>query len=164
MDENAKQFDPKMNANGGCSEDDLAALGLPVDAPRSLQELIERVSGKDFQAKFPAEDAGLAEVLPFPFLALVGQHEMKLALILALINTSVGGVLLVGPRGTGKTTSVRSLVNLLPDVPRSLCHYGCMPEDIESGGIEAVCPACAEKYEHGETLTRMDRARLVELP
>ena len=42
-----------------------------------------------------AEDSGLAEILPFPFLALVGQHEMKLALLLSLINPMVGGVLLI---------------------------------------------------------------------
>ena len=137
---------------------------LPPNAPRSLQELIDRVSGRDFQGSFASEDAGLAEVLPFPFLALVGQQEMKLALILTLINPAVGGVLLIGPRGTGKTTSVRSLVDLLPEVPRSLCHYGCMPEDIETGGIDAVCPNCAKKYANQEPLTKLDRVRLVELP
>jgi len=137
---------------------------LPPDSPRSLRELIDRVSGRGFQAKFPAQDAGLAEVLPFPFLAMVGQREMKVALLLALINPAVGGVLLIGPRGTGKTTSVRSLVDLLPEVPRSLCRYGCMPEDIESGGLEAVCPDCAQKYANGAPLTRQDSVRLVELP
>jgi magnesium chelatase subunit I len=109
-------------------------------------------------------DSGLLEVLPFPFLALVGQQEMRLALLLALINPAVGGVLLIGPRGTGKTTAVRSLVDLLPQVPRSLCYYGCMPEDIESGGIDAVCPDCARKYGQSEPLAAMDRVRLVELP
>jgi magnesium chelatase subunit I len=71
---------------------------------------------------------------------------------------------LIGPRGTGKTTAVRSLVDLLPDVPRSLCYYGCMPEDIETDGIDAVCPDCARKYAEGEPLSKLDRARLVELP
>ena len=129
-----------------------------------MRELIDQVSGRNFQSHFPAEDAGLVEVLPFPFLALVGQPEMKLALILALINPTVGGVLLIGPRGTGKTTVVRSLVDLLPQAPRSLCHYGCMPEDIETGGIDAVCPDCAQKYAMGEPLAKMDSVRLVELP
>jgi magnesium chelatase subunit I len=136
----------------------------PVSGPRSLRELIDQVSGRGFRSRFAMEDAGIAEVLPFPFLALVGQQEMKLALILALINPAVGGVLLIGPRGTGKTTAVRSLVDLLPDVPRSLCYYGCMPEDIETDGIDAVCPDCARKYAEGEPLSKLDRARLVELP
>jgi magnesium chelatase subunit I len=136
----------------------------PVSGPRSLRELIDQVSGRGFRSRFAMEDAGIAEVLPFPFLALVGQQEMKLALILALINPAVGGVLLIGPRGTGKTTAVRSLVDLLPDVPRSLCYYGCMPEDIETDGIDAVCPDCARKFAEGEPLSKLDRARLVELP
>ncbi len=131
---------------------------------RSLRELIDRVSGRHLPLMEPGEDAGLAEIVPFPFLALVGQQEMKLALILTLINPSIGGVLLIGPRGTGKTTAVRSLVELLPETPRSTCYYGCMPEDVETGGIDAVCPDCARKYASGEPLAVMDRVRLVELP
>ena len=130
----------------------------------SLRELIDRVSGRGLRLPSADVDSGIAEVLPFPFLALVGQEDMKLALLLALINPAIGGVLLIGPRGTGKTTAVRSLVDLLPDVPRSLCYYGCMPEDIEAGGMDAVCPDCARKYAQGEPLARMDRVRLVELP
>ncbi|MFN2196577.1 MAG: ATP-binding protein [Anaerolineales bacterium] len=139
---------------------------LPVEPapPGSLRELIDRVTGRDLPSALESGDAGLAEVLPFPFLALVGQVEMKVALLLALINPAVGGVLLIGPRGTGKTTAVRSLIDLLPDVPRSLCHYGCMPEDIETDGIDAVCPDCARKYALGEPLAQLDRVRLVELP
>ena len=131
---------------------------------RSLRELIDRVTGRGFSPPQTVEPAGLAETLPFPFLALVGQEEMKLALLLALINPAVGGVLLVGPRGTGKTTAVRSLVDLLPSAARSLCYYGCLPEDIEQGGIDAVCPDCARKYAMGEPLAKTDRVRLVELP
>jgi magnesium chelatase subunit I len=135
-----------------------------VRGVRSLKELIDLVSGKDFQPVKAEADAGLAEMLPFPFLALVGQMEMKLALLLALINPSIGGVLLIGPRGTGKSTAVRSLVDLLPQVPRSLCHYGCLPEDVEIGGVDAVCPDCARKYGQGEPLAALDSVRLVELP
>jgi len=124
----------------------------------SLKDLLNIISGKDFVS------AGIAESIPFPFLALVGQNDMKLALILALINPAVGGVLLIGPRGTGKTTAVRSLIDLLPYVPRSLCYYGCLPEDIDNGGIDAVCPDCAKKYAQGEPLAKLDRVRLVELP
>ena len=131
---------------------------------RSLRELIDRISGRGMPFSAEEADAGLAEQLPFPFLALVGQMEMKLALLIALVNSSVGGVLLIGPRGTGKTTAVRSLVDLLPQAPRSLCYYGCMPEDVEVGGIQAVCPDCAKKYAQGESLAVLDRVRLVELP
>lgn len=131
---------------------------------RSLRELIEIVSGRSLKDQQPAEDFGLAELLPFPFLALVGQYEMKLALMLNIINPAIGGVLLLGPRGTGKTTAVRGLLDLLPPVERSACFYGCLPEDIEAGGIDAVCPDCAARYARGEPLTRTDRVKLIELP
>ncbi|MGD0752781.1 MAG: ATP-binding protein [Anaerolineales bacterium] len=130
---------------------------------RTLHELVDYVSGKNLPTN-TAEEVGLAEALPFPFLAIVGQKEMKLALLLGLINPSVGGILLVGPRGTAKTTAVRSLLDILPKVERSLCYYGCLPEEIESGGIDAVCPDCAKKYAEGQPLVAPDRVRLVELP
>ena len=135
-----------------------------VRTVRSLRELIDLVTGRAFEADLPHEDAGLADVMPFPFLALVGQQEMKLALLLSIINPLVSGVLLVGPRGTGKTTTARSLVELLPSVERSNCFYGCLPEDILSGGMDAVCPDCARKFGEGQSLTTSDRVRLIELP
>jgi magnesium chelatase subunit I len=144
--------------------------GLPepseTDNPQysSLKELVDQVTRRDLWHLGDFDDSGLADVLPFPFLALVGQKEMRLALLLNLVNPAVGGVLLIGPRGTGKTTAVRGLADLLPFIPRSLCYHGCMPEDIETGGIDAVCSECAQKYGRGEPLTRMDRARLIELP
>lgn len=140
------------------------AAPATVTPVRSLRELLDRVTGRGIRPPAVQEESGLAESLPFPFLALVGQREMKLALMLALINPAVGGVLLIGPRGTGKTTAVRGLVDLLPQVQRSLCHYGCLPEDVEAGGMDAVCPDCAQKYARGEPLARLDQVRLVELP
>jgi magnesium chelatase subunit I len=130
---------------------------------RNLRELVDYVSGKSLPS-LPPEEGVLSEPLPFPFLAIVGQQEMKLALLLGLINPNVGGILLVGPRGTAKTTAVRSLLDLLPQVERSTCFYGCLPQDIESGGIGAVCPDCAKKYGEGQPLTAPDRVRLIELP
>lgn len=134
------------------------------DTVRSLTDLLDRASARRFLEAAPPEDLGLAEHLPFPFLALVGQEEMKLALLLSLINPNLSGVLLVGPRGTGKTTAVRSLADLMPSVERSRCPYGCLPEDIETGGLDAVCPDCAERYSAGEPLTYDDPVRLIELP
>ena len=131
---------------------------------RSLKDIIERDSGDIFTGSQDQQDSGLVEKLPFPFLAIVGQVEMKYSLLLALINPAIGGVLLVGPRGTGKTTAIRGLVDLVPEIPRSLCYYGCLPEDIETGGIDAVCPNCARKFAMGEPLAALDKIRLVELP
>jgi magnesium chelatase subunit I len=130
----------------------------------SLQELLERASGVRAVVDYDLEDAGLAENIPFPFLALVGQNQMKLSLLLSLLNPNLGGVLLIGPRGTGKTTAVRSLVDLLPEVSRSLCYYGCMEEDIVDGGMDAVCPDCAKKFGQGDPLSKLEKVRLVELP
>jgi magnesium chelatase subunit I len=164
MSDASLNVDRPPETAAGAPAADSSGGEMPPGSPRSLRELIDRVSGRGIQPPAAAEEASLLEALPFPFLALVGQREMKLALILALINPAIGGVLLIGPRGAGKTTAVRSLVDLLPETPRSLCYYGCMPEDIETGGIDAVCPDCARKYALGEPLAKMDGVRLVELP
>jgi magnesium chelatase subunit I len=111
-------------------------------------------------------DRGLVEAPHYPLLALVGQIEMKLALVLNLINPSIGGVLLIGPRGTGKTTAVRGLIDLLPSVERSTCSngFGCEPEAVFAQGLTAICPDCAEKLGRGEPIAAPDRMRLIELP
>lgn len=109
-------------------------------------------------------DRGLASNLRYPFLAIVGQSEMKIALILALINRAIGGVLLIGARGTAKTTAVRGLVDLMPVVERSTCEYGCEPEDLYRYGIDGVCSECAQKLGMGDPITRSELMRLVELP
>lgn len=59
---------------------------------------------------------------PFPFSAIVGQEEMKLSMILTAIDPSIGGVLVFGDRGTGKSTAVRALAALLPKIA---CIEGC---------------------------------------
>ncbi len=130
----------------------------------SLQELLEKASGVRAVVDHDLEDAGLAESIPFPFLALVGQNQMKMSLMLSLLNPNLSGVLLIGPRGTGKSTAVRSLVDLLPEAKRSLCYYGCLEEDLEADGIDAVCPDCAKKFGQGDPLSKMEKVRLVELP
>ncbi len=130
----------------------------------SLTELLQRTSSKRFLEAASAADIGLTDAVVYPFLALVGQREMRLALLLGLVNPNVGGVLLIGPRGTGKTTAVRSLTDLLPPVTRSLCPYGCLPEDVQAGGQDAICPDCARRYAQGESLVYQDRVRLIELP
>ncbi|MEM7028719.1 MAG: magnesium chelatase [Chloroflexota bacterium] len=108
----------------------------------------------------PLSDQGFDEAVRYPFLAIVGQEEMKLALLLSLINRQVGGVLLIGPRGTGKTTAVRGLVSILPIVRHSKCARGCD----DNNGIDAVCPDCAVKMGQGEALTSIEPMRLIELP
>ena len=77
----------------------------------------------------------------FPFTAIVGQQEMKQALILAAIDPSIGGVLVLGDRGTGKSTIVRSLASLLPKIrAEENCPYNC-PK------INNQCDFCKKKKE-----------------
>ena len=112
----------------------------------------------------PAADLGLAETRPFPFLAIVGQYEMRIALLLTIINPAIGGVLLIGPRGTGKTTAVRSLIDLLPDVEVSDCDEGALPYDMASPDAAYLFPDCYEKAQAGEAISHYEPVKLVELP
>jgi magnesium chelatase subunit I len=75
----------------------------------------------------------------FPFSAISGQEEMKLALLLAAIDPAIGGVLALGDRGTGKSTAVRALAGLLPPMTAvSDCPYSCDPDDPAH-----ACSACS---------------------
>jgi magnesium chelatase subunit I len=133
--------------------------------PRSmLLEILEKHSAATILRTTPKPDLLTGEVPAFPFLAIVGQVEMRTALLLSVINPAVGGVLLVGPRGTGKTTAIRGLVDLMPPIRRSRCPYGCEEEAAETWGMDAICPDCAGKMARGEELTSLDRMRLIELP
>jgi magnesium chelatase subunit I len=109
-------------------------------------------------------DLGLADRRPYPFMAIVGQIEMRIALLLALINPAVGGVLLIGPRGTGKTTAVRSLIDILPDVEVSDCEEGALPEELKDERARLLYPDCYEKFQAGEPISHYEPVRLVELP
>ena len=64
----------------------------------------------------------------FPFSAIVGQEDMKLSFLIAAVDPTVGGVLVFGDRGTGKSTAVRALADLLPEMRAVVgCPYGCEP-------------------------------------
>jgi magnesium chelatase subunit D len=97
----------------------------------------------------------------YPFAAIVGQEEMKLALLLNAIDASIGGVLIMGHRGTGKSTAVRALAALLPEIWRvSDCLYGCDPADERE-----LCADCEARLAREGKLAR-ERARVtvVDLP
>ncbi len=97
----------------------------------------------------------------YPFTAIVGQEKMKNALILNAINPKLGGVLIRGEKGTAKSTAVRSLAALLPEIEVIAdCKFGCNPN--ERAGM---CQECVNRLEHGEELpVEKRRIRVVELP
>jgi magnesium chelatase subunit I len=85
--------------------------------------------------------------MPFPFSAIVGQDEMKQALLIAAADPSIGGVLVFGDRGTGKSTAIRALAALLPAMlVNAGCPYNCDPAAHFQHCV-AGCPARA----HGNT-------------
>jgi len=97
----------------------------------------------------------------FPFTAIVGQERMKRALILNAISPMIGGVLIRGERGTGKSTAARALADLLPEITVvSDCPFGCNPDDGDQ-----LCDLCRERLAKGEELPRTRRrTRFVNLP
>jgi len=134
------------------------------DAPDSALLRILSQAGAKRVLDVPAPDLGLADAPPFPFMALVGQYEMRIALMLAVINPGIGGVLLIGPRGTGKTTSVRSLTHILPYIEVSDCEEGVLPADLQRADAAVLFPDCYEKAQRGEAISHYEPVRLVELP
>ena len=99
----------------------------------------------------------------FPLTAIVGQDEMKDALLLAAVNPRVQGVLLIGTKGTGKTTAARGLIPLLPTVEHSTCPFGCEPS-MALTHPEELCANCTEKLARGEAISYRDTQKVVELP
>ncbi|MBI1386561.1 MAG: magnesium chelatase ATPase subunit I [Rhizobiales bacterium] len=96
----------------------------------------------------------------YPFSAIVGQDDMKLALLLASIDPRLGGVLVFGDRGTGKSTAVRALAELLPPIETVAgCPFGCdpaVPEDF--------CTNCAKAFEQAEPPRLRRLVPVVDLP
>ena len=101
----------------------------------------------------------LLKNLIFPFSAIVGQERVKKALVLNAINPSIGGVLIKGDKGTGKTTAVRALADLLPPLKVVKgCPFNCDPDDPES-----LCDSC-KTDESGDIQVEEKKMRVVELP
>ena len=83
--------------------------------------------------------------LAYPFSAIVGQDEMKLALLIAATDQGIGGVMVFGDRGTGKSTAVRALAALLPSLKVvSGCKFHCDPK-ADSGRCVGDCGARTER-------------------
>ena len=97
----------------------------------------------------------------YPFTAIVGQEDMKLALIMNVINPGLGGVLIKGEKGTAKSTAVRAIADLLPAMDAVTdCSFRC---DVEE--LHHLCERCAERVALQETLpTQSVKMKVVELP
>ena len=94
----------------------------------------------------------------FPFTAIVGQTAMKRALLFNAINPKIGGVLIRGKKGTAKSTAVRSLAALLPEVSVVRgCAYSCAPET-----RQGLCQWCQQDNDEDLAVTR--QVRIVDLP
>jgi len=90
----------------------------------------------------------------YPFTAIVGQEEMKLALLLNVVDPLIGGVLIMGHRGTGKSTAVRALADVLPQIAVvEGCPYNCDPEN--------PCEQCRERH---PLTSKLVPVPVVELP
>lgn len=97
----------------------------------------------------------------FPFTAILGQEKMKMGLILNVIDSQIGGVLLTGHQGTGKSTAVRSLVELMPQIEVIKdCEFSCDP----NSDSDDLCQACIEKKEKKQIQTEYRDMWLVNLP
>jgi len=90
----------------------------------------------------------------YPFSAVVGQDKAKTALILSAVEPGMGGVLLTGQKGTGKSTLVRAFPGILPSLEVSRCSYNCSPED------PLLCPECSS----GKKETHLLDPQLVNVP
>jgi len=97
----------------------------------------------------------------FPFTAIVGQDKMKLGLVLNAINPKLSGVLIRGEKGTAKSTAVRALAALLPEIEVVAdCPFRCDPRETAK-----LCPNCRDKKDAGEELpAATDKMKVVDLP
>lgn len=98
--------------------------------------------------------------LAFPFSAIVGQDEMKQAILIAAVDPAIGGVLVFGDRGTGKSTAVRALAALLPKMEAlEGCPYACDP-----ASSKAACEQCAALKTQKSPKTRLVPVPVIDLP
>ena len=99
--------------------------------------------------------------LVFPFSAIVGLDKLKLAILINAINPKIGGLLIKGPKGSGKSTIIRALADILPKIEVvENCPFNCDPRDPSN-----MCPKCGESYKKAEKLPVEEREMVVvDLP
>lgn len=99
--------------------------------------------------------------LVFPFSAIVGLDKLKLAILINAINPKIGGLLIRGPKGSGKSTIVRALADILPKIKVVKdCPFNCNPYDPSN-----MCPKCSERYKKNRKLSVEEKEMVVvDLP
>lgn len=97
----------------------------------------------------------------FPFAAIVGQEDLKRALLLNVVDPGIGGVLVRGEKGTAKSTAVRAMIQILPEAE---CVKGC-PFHCDPAHPETMCPDCTSRYGGGtKPETETVPMAVIELP
>ena len=126
---------------------------LPAEMPEGASTFAKR--------KPSGKDQSLQARPVFPFTAIVGQEEMKLALILNVIDPKIGGVMIMGDRGTGKSTTVRALVDLLPEIEVVRDD----PFNSDPFDLEVMSKEVREKVQNNQSIETIKRKILmVDLP
>src|SRR5512134_387148 len=137
----------------------IGRAGTASENPRPPQPPAGRPVGPRHLPRSPAIPKRETVMRPFPFSALVGQSLLKKGLLVNAVDPSIGGVLLRGEKGTGKTTAVRSFAAVLPpkEVVRD-CRFGCVQGT-------PPCDECRERESSGERLAYEERpVEVVDLP
>ncbi|MGD0495704.1 MAG: VWA domain-containing protein [Candidatus Bathyarchaeia archaeon] len=103
----------------------------------------------------------MSQATIFPFSAIVSLEDLKLALILNAVNPKIGGVLIRGSKGSGKTTAVRALADVLPNIKAVKdCSFNCNPDDASN-----MCEKCrADYFRDGSLQSQEKKMRVVDLP
>jgi magnesium chelatase subunit D len=97
----------------------------------------------------------------FPFSAIVGQELMKKALLTNAIDPTIGGILIKGDKGTGKSSAVRALADLLPKIKVvEGCPFNCHPEN-----LKLMCKSCQERFEKEGQLSWIEKKmEIIDMP
>jgi magnesium chelatase subunit I len=127
-------------------------------------EIRKRIEEEEKQRLKDAADdmmrTAKASRILYPFSAIVGQETMRLSLILNAINPSIGGVLILGQKGTAKSVAVRGLSEILPDIEIvDGCKFNCDPEEFDT-----MCTECKAKHKVGKFHLLQRPIRVVDLP
>ncbi|MDD4308416.1 MAG: ATP-binding protein, partial [Thermoplasmata archaeon] len=139
-------------------EQEMASLKTELENQmRQRFEEQDRLRLKEAAAKML--DRGKQKRVLFPFAAMVGQEKMKRALILNAIYPEVGGVLIRGQKGTGKSVTVRGLAEILPDIEVTGCKFNCDPKEPDK-----FCSECAARHKVGKLETFKRPVQVVDLP